>query len=565
MRIQPDTFRNLRQNFTNDLLAGASGAAAGAPLAMGFAIIAGVSPVYGLYTAAVATLVGALATSSVLLSVSPTNALALVVGSTLSAFASDDPLGHLFTLTLLVGIVQLVLGLLRAGHLFRFVSNAVMTGFVSGAGLLIIIGQLHALAGLASPANGNAGARLLDWLQHLGQNQPHTFFIGLLSIALIVTLKRTRFRLLAMLSSLLICSALVHLAGWQEVQLTGDLMPVPAGMPRLVLPVPAYVPELSLAAVAIALLASLQSAGLTRMVPQPDGSTANVHRDLRGQGLANVAGGLFQGLPSGGSLTRTAINISAGARSRMSNVYSAMFIAAILLTLGPLIEHIPLAALAGQLIVAALSLLRLDAFKLAWRVNVAARSAMLATLAAALLFPLEYSVYLGVFISLLIYAWTSAGSLQVRRLVDAGDGSFREEAVPDELPQNEALVVSVAGNLYFAAVPLLEEKLPRPAQDSSRSVVVLRLRNNHYLGSTGIRFLRDYARSLEAAGGKLLLAGVSPQVHNQLLRTGDATKLEPVFEAEDVVFASTRRALAWAGDWLGQQKEDERDICAPEA
>lgn len=552
MRADSSRLQKIRSNFLADLLAGASGAAAGAPLAMGFAIIAGVSPVHGLYTAVVATIVGALSTSSVLLTVSPTNALALVVASVLAARAGDDPLGHLFTLTVMVGVVQLALGLLRAGDLFRFVSNAVMTGFVSGAGLLIIIGQLPALTGQAGGAEGHALARVMAWLQGLGQTQLQTAFIGLLSIALIVLLRRTRLRLLAMLTSLLVCTALTQVAGWQGVRLTGDLMPVPAGMFELVLPVPGYVPDLALAAVAIALLASLQSAGLTRMVPQPDGSMANVHTDLKGQGLANIAGGLFQGLPSGGSLTRTAVNISAGARSRMANVFSGLFTAAILLILGPLIEWIPLAALAGQLIVAALSLIRRDALAVIWRVSIAARGAMLATLGATLLFPLEYSVYIGVAISLLIYAWTSATNLRVRRLVETGEGGFREEALPKQLPENEALVISVSGNLYFAAIARLDARLPRPAAGSRRPVVVLRLRDNQYLGSTGIRFLRDYAGRLEVAGGRLLLAGVSPEVHRQLVRAGQAAWLEPIFDAEEVIFASTRRALAWAEDWLQQ-------------
>ena len=556
MRIQPSRLQAFRNTFVADLLAGASGAAAGAPLSMGFAIIAGVSPIYGLYTTIVATIVGALATSSVFLTVSPTNALVLVVGSTLSAYADDDPLGHLFTLTVMVGVVQLLLGLLRAGNLFRFVSNAVMTGFVTGAGLLIIIGQLHALVGLGSRSSGSALLRISDWLQRLPQVQSQTLFIGLLSIALIVVLKRTRLKYLAMLSSLIICSALVHFADWQDVLLTGDLMPVPAGMPQLVLPVPAYVPELAFAALAIALLASLQSAGLTRMVPQPDGSMAGVQRDMTGQGLANIAGGLFQGLPSGGSLSRTAINISAGARSRMANIFSGLFIAAILLIFGPMIERIPLAALAGQLVVAATSLIRLDALTLAWRVNFAARSALLVTLGATLVLPLEYSVYIGVAISLLFYAWSSARNLQVRRLVQTADGAFREEALPQHLSGRKPLVVSVAGNLYFAAVPLLEELLPQPAEDSERPVVVLRLRDNLYLGSTGIRFLKDYARKLEAAGGRLLLAGVSQDVHRQLQRTGETTWLEPIFLAEEVIFASTRRALAWAEDWLQQQAQE---------
>lgn len=543
-----------------DLLAGASGAAAGVPMAMGFSIIAGVSPIYGLYTIVVATTVAALTTSSAFMTVSPTNALALIVGSMLVAGVETDFPGRVFALTLFVGVIQLALGLARAGKLFRFVSNAVMAGFVSGAGLLIIINQLPALSGPALRGSGNALARLATWLQDLGQAEAQTLVVGLLSILIIVLLKRTRLKLLAMLLALIACSALVWLAGWQDVMLTGELMNVPAGLPRLVLPNPAYVPDIVPIAVAVALLASLQSAGLTRMVPQPDGSQANVHRDLTGQGLANIAGGLFQGLPSGGSISRTAVNLSAGAHGRMANVFSGMFVAATLLVLGPLVERIPLAALAGQLIVAATSLIRPEALRMAWRVNLASRSAMVVTFTSTLLFPLEYSVYIGVFISLLMYVWTSAGNLQIRRLVETGDGQFREEEIPTALPDNEAVVISVAGNLYFAAVARLEDLLPVPAGNGGASVVILRLRDNQYLGSTGISFLREYARKLDAGGGRLLLAAVSQDVQRQLKRTGEADWLEPIFPAEDVVFASTRRALAWARDWLKQQEKHKAEV-----
>ncbi len=557
MPIKLAMLHYFRRNFMTDLLAGASGAAAGAPMAMGFAIIAGVSPTYGLYTAVVATIVGALATSSVFMTVSPTNALALIVGSTLVAGTEADFPGRVFALTLFVGLVQLALGLARAGNLFRFVSNAVMTGFVTGAGLLIVIGQLPALTGPAVRGSGNAISRISTWLQGLGQAETHTFLVGLLSITIIVLLKRTRLKYFAMLLALLVSSALVLLAGWQDVKLTGDLMNVPVGLPRLVLPNPAYVPDIAVAAMAIALLASLQSAGLTRMVPQPDGSQANVHRDLTGQGLANIAGGLFQGLPSGGSLSRTAINLGAGAHGRLANVISGLFIAATLLVLGPLVEQIPLAALAGQLIVAATSLIRPDALRMAWRVNFAARSAMVVTFMSTLLFPLEYSVYIGVFLSLLMYVWSSASNLQIRRLVETEDGHFREEEVPAELPGNDVVVISVAGNLYFAAISRLENSLPVPGTNSPGSVVILRLRDNQYLGSTGISFLREYARKLEARGGRLLLAAVSQDVQRQLDRTGEAGWLAPIFPAEDVIFASTRRALAWARDWLSQQESGE--------
>ncbi|MCY4022896.1 MAG: SulP family inorganic anion transporter [Anaerolineaceae bacterium] len=563
MPDKPAILDYLRRHCITDLLAGASGAAAGVPMAMGFSVIAGVSPIYGLYTIVVATIVAALTTSSVFMTVSPTNALVLIVGSMLVAGAEVDFPGRVFTLTLLVGLIQLALGLARAGNLFRFVSNAVMTGFVSGAGLLIIINQLPALSGPAIRGSGNALSRMATWLQGLGHLEAQTLVVGLLSVILIVLLKRTRLKLLAMLLALIVCSALVSLAGWQDVTLTGELMSVPAGLPKLVLPNPAYVPDIALVAVAIALLASLQSAGLTRMVPQPDGSQANVHSDLTGQGLANIAGGLFQGLPSGGSLSRTAVNLSAGAYGRMANVYSGLFVAAILLVLGPFVERIPLSALAGQLIVAATSLIRPDSLKMAWRVSVASRSAMVVTFLSTLFFPLEYSVYIGVFLSLLMYVWTSASNLQIRRLVETEDGQFREESVPDELPGNDVIVFSVAGNLYFAAISRLEDLLPVPATNGGGSVVILRLRDNQYLGSTGISFLREYARKLEAGGGRLVLAAVSQDVRQQLDRTGEADWLEPIFPAEDVVFASTRRALAWGRDWLRQQESErieESDI-----
>ena len=184
---------------------------------------------------------------------------------------------------------------------------------------------------------------------------------------------------------------------------------------------------------------------------------------------------------------------------------------------------------------------------------------MLATLVAMLLTPLEYSVFFGVAVSLLLYVWSSAQGLQVRQLVQATEGGFREEALPSTLPAGRPLVVSVAGNLYFAAVPLLEEQLPQPGQDCQRPVVVLRLRGNLYLGSTGICFLRDYARKLEEAGGRLLLAGLSQDVHNQLERSGELARLKPVFPAEAVVFAATRRALAWAEAWLQQERPGFRD------
>lgn len=541
-----------RNHLVADFLAGITGAVAGAPQAMGFAIIAGVSPIYGLYAAILPTIVGALVSSSVFMTIGPTNAVALITGSVLLAYSDNDLDGHLFTLTFLVGLFLLLFALLRLGNLTRFVSNAVMTGFVTGAGVLIILGQLSHLVGYEGSFQGNALERLIDLLAHLPQFSLHTTIIGVLAIVIIYALHRTRrLKSVATLVALTVSAILVSVLGWHDVALVRDLSPVPNSLPGFVLPNLAYVPDLVTAAFAVALLAALQGTGITRGIPQPDGSLADTERDLLGQGAANLVGSFFQAMPSGGSLSRTAVNISAGARTSLSNIFAGMFIALSLLLFGSVLELIPLASLAGHLVVAALSLIRVDALRLVWRVSASARVALAVTFVATLVLPLEYSIYVGVLISLLLYLYTSASAVEVVRLVPLGDGHFREESVPSSLPSGEPVILSVTGNLYFAAVSRLEELLPRP--NGARSpVVILRLRDHHYLGSTGVRFLDYYARLLERSGGRLFLCGVEKDVRIQLERTDELERfgMDGVFFADDVVFMSTECAYDYAKKWL---------------
>lgn len=540
-----------------DILAGATGAVAGAPQAMGFALIAGVNPVFGLYSAVVPTLIGAFTASSSFMTIGPTNAVALVVGNTLIAYTGEEQIPRLFVLTLLVGLFQLLFGLLRLGNLLRFVSNAVMTGFITGAGFLIILGQLSPLTGYSGQFSGAPIFRFADWLTHPFQFQPTTVVLGLFSIILIVFIRRTRFRNFAVLITLISASLVVHFLGWQDVSIVRDISAVPRGLPQLVIPDFSFVPEMLAAGFAIALLASVQAAGITRSFPQADGSMPKISRDLIAQGLGNLGGSFFQCMPTGGSLSRSVINVSAGARSPLSNIVAASLIAIILIIAGPLIEHIPLAALSAQLIVAAAGLIRFDALAVVWRVNWSARAALIVTFLSTFLFPLEMSIYFGVLVSLLLYVYSSSKSVKVVQLVPIGAGRFREEPLPKQLTPGEVVIVSVSGHLYFAAASHLEERLPLP-KGGGPSVVILRLRDNFYLGSTGARLLDTYAQRLESCGGKLILAGVGETMRIQLERSGELARLGPdsVFYADPVVFSSTERAYEYAQSWLAAQRFD---------
>lgn len=541
-----------RANLRADLAAGLTGATAGAPQAMAFAIVAGISPVYGLYAAIVSTIIGGLFGTSSMMTTGPSNALAVVVASTLAPFAdSGDIVGRLVTLTFLVGAIELAMGLLRLGGLARYVSTAVMTGFVVGAALQVLLGQLGHLTGVTLDAP-NPLLELGQFLRQLGDLHPQTTVIGLVTIVVIIWLHRTRLAPFATLVAIAITGVAIALLGWQArgVELVIDMAPVPSTLPGVTLPTPSYVLDLLAGALALAVLGLVQTAALIQSIQRPDEDPPNISHEFIVQGAGNLAGALFQSMPSSGSLSRTAVNIKSGARTRWANIFAGLFIALIMLLFGGLAERIALAALAGHLVVASTALIDIGQMRFIWRASVAGRWAMGATLASTLILPLQFSVYVGVALSLLLYVAESS-HIRLTRLEPLGDSRYRETAPPRRLPDAEPVLLSLQGNLSFAAIRELFGRLPDVSR-AQRPVVIMRLRGDGMLAGTGVAVLMAYHRRLRARGGKLILCGVEPKVRATLVRTGALELLgeENVFCAEEVVFASAERALDYAKNWL---------------
>lgn len=548
-----ERFRFARQNFVPDAVAGVTGAIAGAPQSMGFALLGGVSPIYGLYASILPTIIGGLLSNSRFTTVAPTNILMLLVAGALATFNYPDPPVPLFTFTLLVGGFQLLFGLLRFSEITRFVSNAVIVGFITGAGILIIFGQLPHLFGIHAATSGYGIFGVIDLLRHIGETDAATLLIGLITTVMIFVLHHTRrFRNVSTLIAFAIVTPVVLALNWSSVARVGDETPIPAGLPFPIFPDFSFAPALMGAAFATALLACVQHAALIERLRDRKEPRADINRDLMAHGIANAAGSLFQSLPVSGSLSRTAVNISSGAKSRMANVYAGLFILAMMFLFSGVIEVIPLAALAGHLVVAALSLIDMTTIRMVWQVNAIGRISMLATLIAALTLPLEYSIYGGILLSLALYVWTSSSRVEVVQLVRAEDG-YEERTVPAKLPDRAPVVLSVHGNLYFAAFRKLESLLPDPA-DSVSPLVILRLRDTETLGSTGINVLLNYDALLRDNGGKLILAGVSKKLRDELNRTGALNRLgsDSVFDAQPVIFRSTRSATDYASKLAGE-------------
>jgi SulP family sulfate permease len=357
--------------------------------------------------------------------------------------------------------------------------------------------------------------------------------------------------------ALVVPSVLVALLGWQDVQRVADVSPIPRGVPALTLPNLALLtPELVLSAAAIAVVIGVQGAGVSQSIENPDGRPISASRDMLAQGAANVASGLFSGIPAGGSVGQTALNVSVGARSRWAGVLGGVWMLVIVLVAPQLVSQVPMAVLAALMILAGLSAINVREARSIWETGAPARWSMAVTFAATLVLSIPVAIGVGVVLSVALYVASSASDVTVRAIVPRDDGSFAEEKPPARLPGHGVTVLAVYGSLFFAGARTLERALPSPV-GATRPVVVLRLRGRTRVGATLIEVLDRYADDLADLGGRLYLSGVDPELERRLRRTGklDLDETVRLVPADAVVGASTAQALASARAWLGSSRD----------
>jgi len=553
-----------RRDLPRDVVAGLTVGAAQIGNSMAYTMLAGIPPVHGLYGVMVGAPSGALASSSERMSIVPTAALSLAAGSALALLPADQRVAGMFTLGLLTGAIMLLAGLLRAGGLVRFISNAVMVGFMAGISVTILCGQLAALTGYAS-AYENKVAKAVDTLLHLGQLDVTTTVVGLTTVALVLLLRRTRLRLYAMAIALVLLTVVVAALHLTSVAVVGDIAPIPRSLPVPRLPDLALAPSLLLPAVSLTIIGLVQGAGISRTVPNADGTLGDASRDFTGQGVANLFSSFFGGGVVGGSIQATALDISAGARTRWSSVVAGGFVVIVILAAAPLVQQVPLAVTAGILIVAASSALRPRAMLEVWRADRMSAAVMLVTFVLVLVVPLQYAVLAGAAIAVLKHVYLSSLDVRVARVIIERDGRPKEAEAPAELSSETVTVLDIYGSLFYAATPKIKSSLP--AVGAARCpVVVLRLRGRGSLHSATIALIRDYAAECAASGGRLYLAGVGEDVHEQLRRTGllDALGTDAVVESTDELYGACvtaqRRGEAWLESRAEAGKPDPRAV-----
>lgn len=549
-----------RQTLRFDAIAGLTGGIILVPQGVAFATVAGMPPEFGLYAAMVPAIVAALWGSSWHLVSGPTTAISIVVFATMSPLAppgSEAYVKLVLTLTLLVGVFQLLLGMLRMGTLVNFVSHTVVVGFTAGAAILIAASQARYFFGVEIPRGSSVFTVLSELLLQIGAYNPYVTCVAVFTVVVSVATKRWLPRLPHLIAAMLAGSLLgVALeaalgAGQTGIESIGTLR---VGLPPLSMPdfSVSTIEQLIPIAIAVAMLSLTEAVSIARSVALKSGQRIDGNQEFIGQGLANVAGAFFSGYASSGSFNRTGLNYSAGARTPLAAVFSAAFLFLILLFLAPLAKYLTAPVMAGILFVVAWGLIDFHHIGDIIRSSRQETAVLAVTFLATLTLQLEYAIYLGVLVSMVLYLRrTSRPGLEPVQPVPGISPPVFAPSGDSPQPVAGLTIVRLNGSIYFGAVNHVEESLQVIDIESSGPPHLLLIGAGiNFLDLAGAQMLANEARRRQALGGGLYLFNMKEEALVTLRGSGQLEAIGPdnIFRlGDDVVGVLTARIAQGQG------------------
>jgi sulfate permease, SulP family len=516
-----------RRWLRGDIAAGIAVTALIVPKNLGYAGIAGIPLQNGLYAAAAGGIVYALFCTSRHISTGPSSSLAAVAGGAVvvTGLGGDDAAQLVAAIALATGLLFLLLAVLKMGWIASFLSKAVVTGFLAGAAIDVVIGELPKLTGTSAEGD-SAWRELASWLGSLGDLHWTTLLVGASALALVLGLRRLAPAVpgaLVLVAGGLLASYVLDL-GAHGVDLVGD---VPRGLPVPEVPdldlVRDHYATVAVAAVALLLIGFSQTAGDARAFAARHRYRIDVNQESVAQGMANVGAGLFQGMPVSTSLSASSLNESAGARTQVSSLTTGGLVLATLVVLAPVFSELPKAVL-GAVIIDAVVFGMIDVAELRrlYRVTRFDFWVAVAAIVGVLSVGVLAGVVIGVALSLtwLVYVTTRPPMPLLGR--QAGTQVFRDL---DENPGDETFpgiaVLRLDGGLFFATAEALEDRIRELARDGDRGrALVLDLEGVNFVDSQGAAKIAEIHRLTEADGVTLRLARVKPQVRTVLEADG---------------------------------------------
>ena len=548
------------QDIRADLVAAITGAIVVLPQGVAFATIAGMPPEYGLYAGMVPAIIAAWFGSSRHLVSGPTTAASVVLFSALSVMAapgSPDYVMLALTLTFMVGVMELALGFARLGALVNFISHSVVVGFTAGAAVLIAAKQLKHFFGIQMDSGGQLHDILFHFGQHLLEINPSATLVAASTLGIGIACKRwlpkIPYMILAMLGGSLIALGLNE---WLGAATTGiaTVGALPATLPPLSAPslTLEHIRELAPSALAVTLFALTEAVSIGRSMAARGGYRIDGNQEFIGQGLSNIAGSFFSGYVATGSFNRSGVNFQAGARTPLASIFAAFMLMAIVLLVAPYASYLPKAAMAGVLFLVAWGLVDLEEIRHILHSSKRETSVLAVTFFSAIFLELEFAIFAGVLLSLVLYLDRTSKPRIVTLAPDARLPNNAFSSDPD-VPQCPQLrFVRIDGSLFFGSVPHVEQYFDhlRAAHPEQKHLALIANGINFVDLQGGLSLAREVERRF-ADGGGMYLLNVKQGLWEALERCGclDATGARNVFQAKTAAIRGIYQKL-------------DKDVCA---
>lgn len=536
-------------------MAGLTGAIIVLPQGIAFAEIAGMPPIYGLYTAMVTPIIAALFGSSKHLISGPTTAISLVIFSAVSAMAepkSADFIALVLTLTLMAGIIQFVLGLVRMGTLVNYVSHSVVIGFTAGAAILIATSQLKHVLGFNVP-----GGEFIDkWLHIFTEIDQINFYVLLIAMVTLLTailLKKFAPKVPNLLVAMIVGGLLTWFidGGKYGVTLVGELPSVlpPFGVPNLSFH---NFEIMASNAFAIALLGLIEAVAIGRSIASKTHQRIDGNQEFIGQGLSNIVGSFFSCYAGSGSFTRSGVNYTAGAKTPLAAVFAAVLLMLVLLLIAPLTAYLPIPAMGGVILLVAYNLIDWHGIRHIFKASSRETIVFSITLLATLFLELEFAIYIGVIFSLIFYLQATSKPRVVSIAPNERDikRSFVNiERMPVKTcPQ--LIVCRIDGPLYFGAVNKVADDLTLMLEEEEKNILIVG-NGISLLDMAGAELLEIQSKLWKERGGRMYFCSLRLQVRDFLTRGGYKEII-----GEDAFFESKEEAIEHI------YAELDKDICS---
>lgn len=535
--------RYFKESFSSDLKAGFITAIVALPLAIAFAMASGVEPVLGLYTAVIAGVLASSVGGSRYSITGPTGAMTVIILSTVHSFGLEG----LLLAGFLAGIFQLLFGLLKLGKVVKYIPLPVISGFTSGIGAIILIGQIPNALGISFPAQERVWETLYEIYIRLDILDTAAVLICIGTILLLIHLPGVlaKIRYLSSLPASIIALFLAVLLTYNlslSIPLVGS---IPTELPSVSMinlsldMVMAVLP----AALTIALLGAIEAL-LCAVVC--DGMTNTKHdsnRELLGQGIANIILPFFSGIPCTAAIARSAVNIREGAKTQMSGIIHALILLAVLLFLGPIAAFIPKAYLAGVLILVSLRMINITEFKTIMSISKMDTAVLVVTFLLTVLTDLVFAVQMGMFLAiiLLFIRMTNIIDIHTMENYDRTKG-INATIFADPYLERNVSVYTINGPFFFGAMNVFESKI-NEHMSISKPHIILRMRYVPFIDTTGLERLRSFIHSSKKMKQKVYITSVQPEVMSKI--ESDRELRHMIKNKEVLIFSSTQEALAY--------------------